>query len=159
MTTAHSLSERALPTRPNFDISASRSIPFLVGFLPNLGPIDFPPIGMNLAAFTRRLIDPPGYSDCQQVYTGKRRCMTTAHSLSERALPTRPNFDDPPGGLFRAVSSDWLKCRNSVGSEGLVPTSYVREVYRTQVGEETDKKWKLTRLDDRQMLSLCDGQP
>lgn len=25
-----------------------------------------------------------------------------------------------------AVSNDWLKCRNSVGSEGLVPTSYVR---------------------------------
>ncbi|KWU47362.1 hypothetical protein RHOSPDRAFT_30783 [Rhodotorula sp. JG-1b] len=28
--------------------------------------------------------------------------------------------------VIETVSSDWLKCRNSVGSEGLVPTSYVR---------------------------------
>lgn len=84
-----SIDELPIAEGEHLTVIETGEFPFLVGFLPSLGPKDFPPIGMNLAALTRRLIY-------------------------------------PPGGLFRAVSSDWLKCRNSVGSEGLVPTSYVR---------------------------------
>ncbi|GAA5878527.1 hypothetical protein JCM3774_000097 [Rhodotorula dairenensis] len=68
---------------------------------------------------------PPPAPQARQA-PGTSRTVTAAYDYEGSSIDDLPIAEGEQLTVVETVSSDWLKCRNSVGSEGLVPASYVR---------------------------------